>query len=66
MIREEEFTVNDDYRFFTKKGRTSKQGGRLTDGYKLTNHKIGKRSNVTQKDYSLTFDMAKELSMVEN
>lgn len=43
-----EFTENDDYKFFPKKGKTSKQGGRPTD------------------DYSLTLDMAKELSMVEN
>lgn len=36
------------------------------DDFKLTLSKIGKRKNVTQKDYSLTLDMAKELSMVEN
>jgi phage anti-repressor protein len=28
--------------------------------------KTGKRSNVTQRDYHLTLDMAKELAMVEN
>ena len=32
----------------------------------LTVSKTGKRSNVTQKDYTITLDMAKELSMVEN
>ncbi len=36
------------------------------ENWKLTNHKIGKRSNVKVDDYSLTLDMAKELSMVEN
>lgn len=36
------------------------------EDWKLTNHKIGKRSNVKVDDYSLTLDMAKELSMVEN
>ena len=66
MIREGEFIENEDYKFSPKRAKTPKQGGRLTDGYKLTNHKIGKRSNVIQKDYSLTLDMAKELSMVEN
>lgn len=32
----------------------------------LTVSKTGKRSNVMQKDYTITLDMAKELSMVEN
>ena len=36
------------------------------EDFKLTFSKIGKRKNVIQKDYSLTLDMAKELSMVEN
>ncbi len=43
-----EFIEGEDFKFFPKKGKTSKQGGRPTD------------------DYSLTLDMAKELSMVEN
>lgn len=47
-INKYEFTENEDFKFFPKKGKTSKQGGRPTD------------------DYSLTLDMAKELSMVEN
>ena len=34
------------------------------DDYKLTIAKFGKRKNVIQKNYSLTLDMAKELSMV--
>jgi phage anti-repressor protein len=33
--------------------------------YKLTDHKVGKRSNVIKKKYELTLDMAKELAMVE-
>lgn len=36
------------------------------EDFEVTVLKIGKRSNVTQKDYHLTLDMAKELSMVEN
>lgn len=36
------------------------------EDYKLTIAKTGKRKNVIQKNYSLTLDMAKELSMVEN
>lgn len=47
-INKYEFTENEAYKFFPKKGKTSKQGGRPTD------------------DYSLAFDVAKELSMVEN
>uniref|UniRef100_UPI001ABA90A2 antA/AntB antirepressor family protein n=1 Tax=Bartonella henselae TaxID=38323 RepID=UPI001ABA90A2 len=34
--------------------------------YILTLPKIGKRKNVISKEYHLTLDMAKELSMVEN
>lgn len=34
--------------------------------FNLTVSKTGKRSNVIKKDYHLTLDMAKELSMVEN
>jgi len=37
----------------------------LNIDYKLTIHKIGKRSNVIKKEYELTLDMAKELAMVE-
>lgn len=34
--------------------------------WKLTFAKTGKRKNVKVNDYSLTLDIAKELSMVEN
>lgn len=36
------------------------------EDWKLTFAKTGKRKNVKVNDYSLTLDMAKELSMVEN
>ena len=48
------------------KARISKYDFVENEDWKLTNHKIGKRSNVKVDDYSLTLDMAKELSMVEN
>lgn len=47
-------------------GRIDKYEFTENEDYKLMFSKIGKRKNVTQKDYSLTLDMAKELSMVEN
>lgn len=34
--------------------------------YVLTEHKTGVRQNVLQKDYHISLDMAKELSMTEN
>lgn len=37
-----------------------------SEDWKLTFAKTGKRKNVKINDYSLTLDMAKELSMVEN
>lgn len=48
------------------KGRIDKYEFIELEDWKLTNHKIGKRSNVKVDDYSLTLDMAKELCMVEN
>lgn len=48
------------------KGRIDKYEFIELEDWKLTNHKIGKRSNVKVDDYSLTLDMAKELSMGEN
>lgn len=47
------------------KQRISEYGFSPSIDYKLTLHKIGKRSNVIKKEYELTLDMAKELAMVE-
>ncbi len=60
-----ELGVGKDFTTWIK-GRISKYEFVENEDYKLTIAKIGKRSNVIQKDYSLTLDMAKELSMVEN
>jgi phage anti-repressor protein len=47
------------------KQRINEYGFSPSIDYKLTLHKIGKRSNVIKKEYELTLDMAKELAMVE-
>ncbi len=38
----------------------------ISEDWKLTFAKTGKRKNVKVNDYSLTLDMAKELSIVES
>lgn len=48
------------------KSRITKYGFQENLDYSLTLAKTGVRSNVVQKDYLLTLDVAKELSMVEN
>ncbi|MEC8055579.1 MAG: antA/AntB antirepressor family protein [Pseudomonadota bacterium] len=48
------------------KQRISKYKFQENSDYALTLAKTGVRSNVVQKDYSLSLDMAKELCMVEN
>ena len=47
------------------KNRIKKYGFLLNIDYTVTNHKTMIRSNIIQKDYSLTLNMAKELAMVE-
>lgn len=47
------------------KDRIEQYGFTEGDDYVLTVAKVGVRSNVTQKDYHITLDLAKELSMVE-
>ena len=44
------------------KGKISKYDFVENEDWKLTIAKTGKRSNVIQKDYSLTLDMAKEFA----
>lgn len=46
--------------------RIEKYGFEENRDFAVTVSKTGKRSNVTRKDYHLSLDMAKELSMVEN
>lgn len=46
--------------------RIEKYGFEEARDFDVTVSKTGKRSNVNQKDYRLTLDMAKELAMVEN
>lgn len=48
------------------KGRISKYEFIENEDWKLTFAKTGERKNVKVNNYSLTLDMAKELSMVEN
>lgn len=48
------------------KGRIGKYEFIENEDWKLTFTKTGERKNVKVNNYSLTLDMAKELSMVEN
>lgn len=60
-----ELGVGKDFTTWIK-GRISKYEFVEDEDYKLTLTKIGERKNVIKNIYSLTLDMAKELSMVEN
>lgn len=60
-----ELGVGKDFTTWIK-GRISKYDFVEDEDYKLTFTKTGERKNVIKNNYSLTLNMAKELSMVEN
>ena len=60
-----ELKVGKDFTTWIK-GKISKYEFIENEDWKLTFTKTGERKNVTVNNYSLTLDMAKKLSMVEN